>query len=124
MELTWHDLPEVLGVIVPILMAALMWYLSRQFASKADLSEIKTRLEEGEVRFNALERAILDASLSAKGAKDAADRVQDAAEKVYRVEVNIAELRGDIKALAASLKHIDRFGEMMVHGHLNLGGKP
>ena len=124
MELTLHDLPAILEIAAPVLMMALMYFLSRQFASKSDLAEITKRLEEGDERFNNLEKAILDASLSAKGAKDAADRVQDAAEKVYGVEVNIAELRGDIKALAATLKHLDRFSDIIVQGHMHMGGKP
>ena len=121
MDFSWHDLPEYLVLAGAILFPALMWKLSQTFARRAELEELKKRLDDGESRFNKLEGAVLDAGLAAKRATEAADRIQSAAEKLYGFEVQIADLRGDISTLEAALEPVKHFNQLMVEGHLRMG---
>ena len=121
MEFSWHDLPELIALTWAVLFPALMWTLSRTFARRADLEELKQRVDKSEGRFVTLEKAITDATQAATKAVEAAERIQTAADKLYGFEVQISDLRGDISTLEATLEPVKHFNQLMVEGHMKMG---
>lgn len=72
---------------------------------------IDQRLANGENRFTALSGSI-------DMVRQAAEQARDAALKVEGVHVDIADLRGEMKALGATLEPIQRLTMDMVEGHM------
>ena len=99
--------------------------LARQFADHAhEHQELEQRLAAGENRFVALSGAIDMVKLAAEQAKAAADEARAAADRVGDLHIELAEMRGDIKAIDSALKPIERLTMNMVEGHMADGLKP
>ena len=81
-------------------------------------TEINTRLAAGENRFTELRGSIDMIGAAAQQSKEAAQTASDAAN---RVMVSVADLHGEIKALDAALKPVERLTMDMVEGHMSGG---
>lgn len=125
-----NDAAGLIGLGSPVLAAAALWWLSGKFAPRAKVEELEAQskdmaeqLAQGQTRFAQMDAAIKAAGEAANSAKTAADKALEAAEEVGDVKVSIATLAGEIKLLTELLKRIERSGDLMVRGHLQLGGK-
>lgn len=132
----WPDwslaqIQDALGLVVMIsggLGSALVWWLSKTFASKTLVAElasrqdqVEARLAAGESRFVHLDTAIRDACMAARSAKDAADDVAVAAEKLQGAEITMARLQTKVEGLDEKLESIEHFTRLIVQGHMKMG---
>lgn len=53
-----RDMIGVVGLLVPVLTAALLWWLSQRFAPKRLLEQIETELDEAASRLTAVEQRL------------------------------------------------------------------
>lgn len=126
MNVTMADLKDalpLLSVLWLIGSAALLWWLSRTFATKGQVEAIERRLGAGDNRFVKLERAVGEAVHAAEDAKEAAERATRAAEKVGDAQVELARLGERINTLNELLRRVERDAGKMVDGHLAMGAK-
>ncbi len=125
---------EFVGCLIGAAGGVIMLLARKTFASIEDVEsrfekhqeeheELDGRLAAGDNRFTALTAAIEAVKLAAEQARHAAEQASQAAGKVNSVEVSIARLSGDIKALDAALKPVERFTMTMVEGHMHIGEK-
>lgn len=85
--------------------------------------ELDDRLAAGDSRFIELNATIRSVREAADQARKAAEQASLAAGKANSLEISIAELNGEIKALQAALKPVERFTMTMVEGHMHIGEK-
>ncbi|MBU6430489.1 MAG: hypothetical protein KGR26_15840 [Cyanobacteria bacterium REEB65] len=118
---------EILGGIGGAIGGMALLLARRTFATRDDLAraiadhaqehqQLDERLASGENRFTALAGAIDMVRVAAEKAEAAADRISG-------IHVELADLRGDIKAIEAALQPIERLTMGMVEGHMAGGLK-
>ena len=120
---------EVVGAIIGFVGGIAALLFRRTFATRDDLVKycnehaqehhaLEQRLASGENRFVALSGAIEMVKAAAEQARDAAKSAHDAVDRMGSLDVDIADLRGSIKAVQASLAPIERLTMGMVEGHM------
>jgi hypothetical protein len=123
---------EVIGGICGMVGGMAVLLFRRTFATRDDLlayfkdhgvehHELEKRLAAGENRFTEIAGAIRMVQTAAEQATKAADQAHAAADRMERVHVDIAALRGDVKALEVALRPIERLTMGMVEGHMAEG---
>lgn len=116
---------EILGGIGGAIGGLAVLLARRTFATRDDLDRaiaehaqehqrFDQRLADGEVRFAKLSGSIDMVRVAAEQARDAANRVTS-------VHLELADIRGDIKAIEASLQPLQRLTMGMVEGHMAEG---
>ncbi len=124
MNMTMADLKDalpVLSVLWLIGSAAVLWWLSKTFATKGQVEAIERRLGAGDNRFAGLEAMVRDALHAAEDAKEAAERATKAAEKVDDARLELARLGERMNTLTELLKRVEATAGHLTHGHMKMG---
>lgn len=120
---------EIVGGIGGAIGGLVILLFRRTFASRDEMlkyfeghatehQELELRLAKDENRFTEISGAIKIVQLAAEQALSAANEARAAADHLAQVHVDIADLRGDIKAIEAALHPIERLTMSMVDGHM------
>lgn len=105
MEFDW--IPKWWGVITTaaaILATIAMLWLSKTFARREDLNKVETTMADHSTRLAALE-----------------DKVESlpTRDEVNALRLEMAEMRGDIKALHEALRPVNHVAQLLLEQHLN-----
>lgn len=105
MEFDW--IPRwwsVITTLVSLLAAIALLWLSKTFARREDLKKLESDMADTNVRVSNLEKEI---------------SVMPTREELSALRLEMAEMRGDIKALSEALKPVNHVAQLLLEQRLN-----